>query len=218
MHDNNTPPSTKKTSSRRARYTGYSGYVIVMKYSLPLIALLLVVTLIVWPQLHVNPNQFSIGFSKIGFSNKENLSMHNARFEGSDLKKQPFAITADIARNLLAGDTKIELEMPKADITGSDGKWLVLTANNGIYDQKKKFLSLAGEVNFFHDSGYEFSTSSAEIYLDKGVAESNENVSGQGPFGYLNAEGFRIEQKGTRIKFKGKSRIRLFLKSKEKAS
>ncbi|HIO38088.1 MAG TPA: LPS export ABC transporter periplasmic protein LptC, partial [Rhodospirillales bacterium] len=105
------------------------------------------------------------------------------------------------------------LEMPKADITVSDGSWLVLTANSGVYYQKRKFLNLEGAVNLFHDSGYEFKTKKAHIDLNQGIAISNEPVKGQGPFGQLQAEGFQIENKGNKISFLGKSKLILFPKA-----
>lgn len=197
---------------RHARLAGYSRYVVFMKFILPLIALILVATIMIWPQLHVLDETFSIALTDVKLSAKESPNMVNARFVGADQKKQPFSITADIARNLLKDTTEIELEMPKADITVSDGSWLVLTANSGVYNQKGKVLSLEGAVNLFHDSGYEFKTKVANIDLNRGIAISNEPVKGQGPFGHLQAEGFRIEEKGNKIIFSGRSKLILYPK------
>ena len=186
---------------------GYSRYVVFMKFLLPAAALMLVAAIIVWPQIHVADNSFSIGLSDFKLSARENPSMVNARFVGSDKKSQPFSITADLAKNLLLGKSKIELEMPKADITARDGTWMVLTANTGIYNQSGKTLSLTGSVNLFHDSGYEFNTTSADIDLNSGIAKSNAPVKGHGPFGQLVAQGFRIENNGKSIYFTGKARL-----------
>ena len=200
-------------SKRWFRIAQYSRYVNFMKFILPLMALALVAAIMIWPQLQVMDTSFSIALSNAKLSTKEGLSMVNARFVGVDLKKQPFSITADIAKNLLKDITQIELEMPKADITVSDGSWLVLTANSGVYYQKRKFLNLEGAVNLFHDSGYEFKTKKANIDLNQGIAISNEPVKGQGPFGQLQAEGFQIENKGNKISFLGKSKLILFPKA-----
>ena len=186
---------------------GYSRYVVFMKFLLPLAALILIAAIFIWPQVHVADNSFSIGLSDVQLTGRENPSMVNARFVGSDKKSQPFSITADLAKNLLIGNSKIELEMPKADIAAKDGTWMVLTANTGIYNQSGKTLSLDGSVNLFHDSGYEFNSKSANIDLDGGVAKSNVPITGQGPFGQLVAEGFRIENKGKSIYFTGKAKL-----------
>ena len=168
---------------------------------------MLVAAIVIWPQVHVADTSFSIGLSDVQLTARENPSMVNARFVGSDKKSQPFSITADLAKNLLLGNSKIELEMPKADITAKDGTWMVLTANTGVYNQSGKTLSLNGSVNLFHDSGYEFNTTSANIDLNGGIAKSNVPVTGQGPFGQLIAEGFRIENKGKSIYFTGKAKL-----------
>jgi len=213
---NNNQPNIGRDHTKSKRWypiARYSRYVNFMKFILPLMALALVAAIMIWPQLQVMDTSFSIALSNAKLSTMEGLSMVNARFVGVDLKKQPFSITADIAKNLLKDITQIELEMPKADITVSDGSWLVLTANSGVYNQKRKFLNLEGAVNLFHDSGYEFKTNKANIDLDQGIAISNEPVKGQGPFGQLQAEGFQIENNGNKISFLGKSKLILFPKA-----
>ena len=133
--------------------------------------------------------------------------MINARFVGTDAKDQPFSITADMAKTITTGENSIELEMPKADIGADDGTWLAVIANNGIYNQKIQTLELIGDVNLFHDSGYEFNTEKATIDLIKGIAVSDVGINGQGPFGNLTAEGFLIEKKNKRFIFTGKSKL-----------
>lgn len=200
---------TRQQRRRLPGLAGYSRYVVFMKFLLPAAALTLITAIVIWPQVRVTDNSFSIGLSDIQLTGRENPSMVNARFVGSDKKRQPFSITADLAKNLLLGNSKIELEMPKADISAKDGTWMVLTANTGIYNQSGKTLSLDGSVNLFHDSGYEFNTTSADIDLDGGIAKSTVPVKGQGPFGQLVAEGFRIENKGKNIYFSGKVKLLL---------
>ena len=185
----------------------YSKYVFFMKLILPAIAIGLVCLVLLWPQMTVKNTRFTINFKNIENSNSENLNMVNARFVGTDAKNQPFSITADIAKNMTIDGTSIELEMPKADIGIDNGTWLAVVANNGIYNQKTQFLNLAGSVNLFHDSGYEFNTEKTTIDLIRGIAFSNVVINGQGPFGNLTAEGFRIEKKNNQFFFTGKSKL-----------
>jgi lipopolysaccharide export system protein LptC len=194
-------------SVRIRKPAGYSRYVSFMKVFLPIIALGLVGLIFLWPQIYIGNNQFSISFKNILMVNPEDPNMVNARFVGTDKKNQPFSITADLAKNIILNNSAIELEMPKADIGIKDGTWLVVTANTGIYDQKGKTLELIGAVNLFHDSGYEFNTEKANIDLGNGIATSKAKITGQGPFGNLTAEGFRIENKGMRFIFTGKAKL-----------
>jgi len=186
---------------------GYSRYVSFMKFMLPAIALVLVALIFLWPQIKVVDSRFSISFKNIRATDAEDPSMINARFVGTDDKNQPFSITADLAKNVVLNSSSVELEMPKADIGIKDGTWLVVTSNTGLYDQKAKILKLNGAVNLFHDTGYEFNTEKAYIDLGKGIATSNVKITGQGPFGTLTAEGFRIENKGNHFFFTGKAKL-----------
>ena len=189
---------------------GYSRFVIWMKVLLPVVALLLIVLIVVWPYLKLNDTRFNIGFTALKVGNVENPAMINPRFLGADKERQTFSITADIAKNLLNAEESVELEMPKADISLDDGSWLVVTAKNGIYVRQSETLTLNEQVNLFHDSGYEFRTESADIELTSGTASGSVPIEGQGPFGKLQAEGFRLVDKGKTIYFTGKSKLTIY--------
>ena len=189
----------------------YSRFVSLMKLLLPIIAVILITLVIIWPHLRGDDRRFSIGFSNIELSEAKDPSMINARYVGTDNYNQPFSITADIARQSGEENQNITLEVPKADLTLNDGSWLVLTAVSGFYDKPSQYLELDGAVNLFHDSGYEMHTKSVGLDLANGAAEGHTPVIGQGPFGNINAEGFRLIDKGKTIIFTGKTSAALHL-------
>jgi lipopolysaccharide export system protein LptC len=178
-----------------------------MKFALPATALALVALIFLWPQIDMMDTRFSIGFARLKATESEDPSMVNARYVGTDKNNQPFSITADLAKDLLRGSSSIELEMPKADLALKNGTWIALTANSGVYDQRKKLLDLEGAVNLFHDSGYEFKTDKLRIDLEAGRAVSKRKVHGQGPFGHLQAEGLHLRNGGKSIFFTGKAKL-----------
>ncbi len=203
------PKITLPTVDRQ--YTSaYSRFVNLMKFCLPTLAVLMIILIAVWPNLKVKDNRFQIEFSSLKMGVSDDPSMVNPRYIGTDNNRQTFSVTADLAKNLLQGETAVVLEMPKADITLKDGSWVVLTAETGTFGRTEKTLDLAGAVNMFHDSGYEFQTTKAHIDLAKGVASGTEPVEGQGPFGILKAEGFRLVQSDRTIHFTGKSKLILY--------
>ncbi|MDP4797014.1 MAG: LPS export ABC transporter periplasmic protein LptC, partial [Rhodospirillales bacterium] len=104
----------------------------------------------------------------------------------------------------------VELDSPKADILLEDNTWLVLTAKRGIFGREAEALDLVGSVVLYHDSGYEFLTEKAKIDLKKSIAEGDQPIRGQGPFGNLQAEGFRLVDKGKKIYFTGKSKLTIY--------
>lgn len=188
----------------------YSRFVQMMKILLPVVAALLIILILLWPYLRSEDLRFRLSFAALTANRNEDPSMVNPRFLGIDKENKAYSITADLARNLAAGTSSVELEMPKADITLDDGTWLVLTAKTGIFRRAKKTLDLTGAVNLFHDSGYEFKTSKAVIDLQKGMASGSEAVRGHGPFSEIQGEGFRLFDKGKTIIFTGKSKLVIF--------
>ncbi len=198
---------SKKSKISRA----YSRFVQLTKLLLPLIAVILVVMIVIWPHLRADSKRFSIGFSNIELSEAKDPSMINARYIGTDNDNQPFSVTADIAKKTDDVTQSILLELPKADITLNDGSWLVLTSQTGVYDRPTQYLELEGAVNLFHDSGYEMHTDAAGVDLSNGSAQGHTPVQGQGPFGSIESEGFRLIDKGKTIIFTGKTKAKLLL-------
>lgn len=194
---------------------GYSRFVSMMKFFLPALALIVVALVVLWPHLGADDLKFRLGFAAVKLGIAEEPSMVNPRFVGADKENQPYSVTADLARRLTGGSLAedaetVELEMPKADIMMKDGTWLVLTSKTGVFARGNQTLDLKGAVNLFHDSGYEFRTEIAEIDLAAGSAGGTAPVEGQGPFGNLTAEGFKLINRGKTIFFTGKSKLVLF--------
>ena len=188
----------------------YSKIVRFLKFILPITALILVIAVVVWPYIHEETIQLTIGFATETIDGTDQPTMVNPRYTGTDSEQQPFAVTADLARNLVLDTTRVELEMPKADITLSDGTWLVVTADTGIYGRNEELLDLSGSVNMFHDQGYEIITDAVRIDLAARMAESITPVIGQGPIGELRSEGLRMNNVDQIIYFTGGSSLRLY--------
>ena len=79
-----------------------------------------------------------------------------------------------------------------------------------MFNRDAKRLNLEGAVNLFHDSGYEFRTSKLNVDLESGTAVSKVPVQGQGPFGTLKSEGFRIIDRAQTIFFTGKTKMIIY--------
>ena len=193
---------------RRPRYSPlYGQFVGIAKFLLPTIATAVIVIIVVWPELSEQRSRFTLETSRIDRSEAENLRMVNARLTGVDASRRPFTVTADAADQKDAKSPEIALVAPKADILLGNGTWVALTAAKGNFNRDQQLLELIGNVNLFHDSGYEFRTKSAVFDLTAGDATGTEPVEGQGPFGHLQAQGFRIYNRGERVEFFGKSKL-----------
>lgn len=198
--------------ARAGRHPGgrYSRFVQLTKLVSATIALILITLVIVWPQLRSRDWTSQNGASQNGREDAESLNMVNPRYTGLDENNLPYEVTAEMASQQSAKSDLITLESPKADMTMKDGSWVALTARSGLYGQKSQKLDLSGDVNLFHDSGYEFKSPSATIDLNSGAGEGHEPTTGQGPAGDIQGEGFRFTDKGKTIVFTGKSRLVLY--------
>ena len=185
----------------------YGRFVALIKIVLPTIATALIVLVAMWPHLDEQKKRFQIEVAQIDPSDAENLRMLKPLFNGVDDSRRPFSITANSAGQTDAKSTLVELLAPEADVLLGDGTWVALTARKGVFDNEKQILELSGGVNLFHDKGYEFSTSSAIFDLAAGDAIGTEKVEGQGSFGWLQAEGFRLYNRGQNVEFTGKTKL-----------
>ena len=181
----------------------YSIFVGCMKVVLPATAAALILLIVVWPQLDSGDSRFRIRVSDLSAGLADNLSMLNARFDGLDDKNQPFSVTADEASQTPGLNNIIDLAFPKADITLEDGAWLAVEAQEGTYDRDSKVLKLSGNVSLFHDKGYELTTDNVRVDLEASIAEGFEIVTGQGPFGSIESQGFRVLERGEQGVFHG---------------
>ncbi|MGB0625132.1 MAG: LPS export ABC transporter periplasmic protein LptC [Alphaproteobacteria bacterium] len=197
---------------RRRSGFGRSRIVSTMKYLLPGIAFALLVLVAVWPRLLPDEDRFRIDLEAVGPAGGAKPQVLNPRLQGIDSAARPFQVTADFgARGDVEGGGEIyDLTNPKADIVLADGSWVALTANDGRFEAKTNTLHLTGDVNLFHDQGYEFTTTAAQVDLVTSTASGDEPVDGQGPFGVLNAEGFRVFDSGDRVLFLGPARLTVF--------
>ena len=186
----------------------YSRFVTLMKYALPVVAGSVLLLVVVWPEFKPKPERFAVGISDLKVNVEGGQRVVNARFTGVDSENRPFSVTADA----VVQDAKdgVKLTQPKADVTLAGNSWVAIAAPQGTLWRKQEVLNLVGGVDLFHDDGYEFQTEEARIDLRSGAASGDTQVKGQGPFGTVNAEGFRIVDSGDRIIFNGKSRLVIF--------
>lgn len=179
-----------------------------MKVILPVLAILLLAMVTVWPQFQ-RLDSFRIEVAAVGPAGGGKPQVLNARLLGVDEEARPFQITAELGTSVegAAGEKMYKLDKPKADITLEDGSWIALTADNGLFERDSQTLFLSGRVNLFHDSGYELTTETATVDVKARSAEGYEHVEGHGPLGLLESEGFRILDRGETIIFTGRSRL-----------
>jgi lipopolysaccharide export system protein LptC len=204
--------------TRAAFNPTYSRFVGLAKRIFPGVAAVLLVLVAAWPHLQKELEQVRFALPRLDPQEAQDLRMVNARYTGLDRQNRPFVITADVARQNRNADDLVSLEGPKGDLTTLNGSWFELSAYTGVYQPQSQLLDLFGNVQLFQDKGNEFRSDSAHIDMTNGTAEGDEPIEGQGPFGHVSGEGFRIRDHGDVIIFTGKSPLELVPHEKEDAA
>lgn len=196
-------PQPPRLSGRNS----YSLFVTSMKLLLPALATGLVLLVIAWPQIIPDQRSLGLDWTEMAREQAKTLNMLNAHYSGVDENNQPFNVTADMATQAPNNEDVVELQHPKADIQTTEGALVALSARLGHFDREVEILDLSGRVHLTHDKGFEITTETATVDLKGGTASGDAAVSGQGPAGELQAEGFRLREQGQIIVFTGKSRM-----------
>ena len=200
---------TRSTTQRRppptnARLVARRMLVLWTKRLLPIGAVLLLSTIAMWPEIsrQLNAKRFGLGHGLTG--EFEAGKLVHVRYHGVD-GTRPYTVTADQA--IQVSPERINLVLPKGDLTSDNGSWTYVESKVGVYIQHASLLDLSGDVIIFRDSGVTLHTQSASMDLKSGAAAGNEATHAEGPFGTLDAQGFALVDKGAVIQFQGDSHL-----------
>ncbi|HET6608408.1 MAG TPA: LPS export ABC transporter periplasmic protein LptC [Rhodopila sp.] len=176
------------------------------KWILPLIAIVLLASVALWPEVQRMTYASRLAMSHVS-GEVEGGKLIDARYKGVDEKGRPYTVTAATAWQI--DPERVGLTMPKGDITLQNGTWLMLTSKTGTYLQHLNQLDLVGDVTLYRDDGTTMHTHSASIDLKAGAAAGSEETHVEGPFGTLDAKGFTVMDKGNAIDFPGPAHVLL---------
>ncbi len=195
-------PLTKRGLASRRRTVLWS------KRLLPVLAMLILASLALWPQISAQFDRTRISYRRGGLSaDMEAGKLLHVRYHGQDARNRPYTVTADQA--LQAGSERVNLIQPKGDVISENGSWTYGESAHGVYLQHTGLLDLSGDVVLYRDNGIIMRTQSADMDLKQGAAAGNAPTHAEGPFGTLDAQGFALVDKGNVIQFDGKSRLLL---------
>ena len=164
---------------------------------LPGAAVFLILLLFLWPV--VRPNFVMKDIVK----NIPDLVIDNLHYTGLDDKNQPYSLLAAHATRPAALHSIYDLTKPEGEITLKSGAWMDGKADFGRYDEINKRLWLGGNVQIFHDKGYQVTTDEMQVNLNTDDAWSDKAVLIQGDFGTIRGVGFRFLDGGHTIVVNG---------------
>ena len=168
-----------------------------LRIALPAGAALMILALIVWPMIETNSIKTAV------MKNIPDLVIDNLHYTGLDNRNQPYSLTAEKATRPAGMNNLYDLDAPQAETTLSTGAWVAGKAQYGRFDEATRRLWLGGNVEVFHDKGYQFTTDEAQIDMNKDLAWGEKPVLLQGSFGEIRGQGFKWLDSGNTIVIKG---------------
>lgn len=191
---------------RRVAGDRYSRRVARLKLLLPAIGLALLLLVAAWPRLAALFESVRVGLAAIDLREARELKMVDPRYAGLDRQNRPYVLTAAIARQVPDRTDLVSLSGPRARMAMRQGA-VTITAATGIYQSQARLLDLFRRVVLTRQDGTRFLTERAHVDFSKNAAEGHDPVSGRGPWGTVEAQGFRILDKGARVMFTGRSHL-----------
>ena len=198
-----TPRATRRAA--RARDSRTTRFVGRLRFILPTCGIILLIVLAAWPWL--DPTKIRSMIVK----NIPDLVVEHLHFTGLDSKNQPYTMNAARATRPQGLANIYDLDKPSADIQLESGAWIAGKALYGRYDQSTRRLWLGGNVQLFHDKGYQFTTDEAQIDINENDAWGEKPVLIQGDFGEIRGKGFRVLDNGAIVVVKGPAKAILNL-------
>lgn len=194
------PPTPGRLARRRLT-------ILFAKLVLPVLALILLTTMAMWPELQRTTAEARLNFRRAA-TDVAGDTVIDARYHGVDEHGRPYTVTAATATQV--NPNRINLTTPKGDTTLGNGTWLMLQADDGVYRQHDNALDLSHHVTLYRDDGTTLVTESAAVDIRQGAAAGSEPVHAEGPFGVLDAQGgFTLTDKGEQILFAGPAHLLL---------
>ncbi len=176
---------------------------------LALFAIVVTVSLFVWPQLTKQRDLLHSIFNqeKASFNHMSSVDMAKVVFSSEDKKGQAFKISAD---KVLEADTQkklVRLDILNAQMCLNSGILLSASSSFGYFSQNEEILTLPEKVKVVSDNGYEMDTSDVTLYHQQEKVKSHQVVSIRGTKMDLDAEGFYLFDNGDKVNFLGKSKL-----------
>ncbi len=121
------------------------------------------------------------------------------QFRGIDSAGKPYTVTAETARRHRENSSLIDLTNPRLE----DATSKTVSADAGVWDEKKRILDLSGNVVMEDAAGYTFKSDKTRMYVEESRVEGKTPLQGVGPMGDVTADSYEVLDDGNRIVLKG---------------
>jgi lipopolysaccharide export system protein LptC len=194
--DGSRPPPVRYARGRLVR---------VVKYVLPVLALALLSSIALWPEISRTIERGRVTWHRLTSIDPSSGMMKKPRYRGYDGQNQPYTVVADTAQRV--SPERFNLRMPRGDLTMKNGTWLQVRGKRGTYFQHPGLLDLYQDVMLYRQDGTIMTSSTATVDMHGGAVTSDQYTHAEGPFGQLDAQGFTLLDKGNIVQFHGPAKL-----------
>ena len=185
--------------ARRRRLVRWS------KRLLPLGALALLGSIALWPEIGRLKRVGGEAIREATELRAANGIMTQARYRGIDKDGRPYTVTARSAHQV--APDRVDLVAPVADMLQSGGRWILVSADRGVYAPHEEELDLQGHVWLYRDDGTMMWAPTSTLDVRKDVDASRDWVHIEGPFGVLDAPSYFMSGHDGVGQFAGPARL-----------
>lgn len=195
-----------KKKAKASKITRHTRKVMLAKLTLPIIAGLLAVTLIVFPNFKEDLKDFGLDFN-IGKGDFEHLNIKNTTIYVTDEKNRVNNFVAKQVQETQNGSKIYNLINPEGMMPLDQQEWLNIKSPDGVFDQNKSLLTLTNTVEIFYSKGMNISTKEASFDFANSYGYSKHPITGDGFIGQIDSQGFEYNGKNNILSFTGKTHI-----------
>lgn len=179
-----------------------------LKLALPAAAVIVLLTIVIWPLTKVQEFSFLLAKDKVAMAT-ERLRIDTAVYRGETARGEAFIISAGSAVQRTSALPVVELKDLKARIAMKDGPAVVI-APSGRYFMNDDKLQISGPVTLDSAAGYSLDSSTVDIDLNSRQVSTAAPVTGKLPIGTFRAGNFSADIQGRNAVLAGGVHLRIY--------
>lgn len=190
----------------------YSDTVYRLKLILPGLALLVLLSLMVWPQLMDSDNRFTLGGDNIAAQAPAASVIIGPRYVGNNGQGLAYHIAAKTARPDATNPQAVNLDQLSITVEKGESR-LDLVADRATYWRDRNGIAAQGDIVLRGQDGQSIRTNAAFADFKAATIWGDSDVVGQTHTGTFSGQGFIARQDGSKIELRGQVRVSLLPRS-----
>jgi lipopolysaccharide export system protein LptC len=198
-------PDIARRERGMARWRARSRLVRRMRIALPAAIATILILMVGWMAM-------GAALSRLGdgrLAGQALIHMTNAQFFGRDAGGRPYVLGAAEASRDDRDLKLVTLRLPTLTLDAGADRPARLNADNGLYREDSRMVSMAGHVSLQTSQGDVFRADRAVVDTVQGTVAGPAPVTGTGPTGDITAQSFSVYDRGARVVFRGEVHSRM---------